>query len=286
MPTLAAGQTRQTRTSVNVNSEVAQQYLASLHPTDLEDVPALELLHTLLIDVSATSAAALTDVVDVDRLRNSVYRDAAGTLVVHRPDHAEPHLALLWPVAQHAEHHKECTTITGAHGDVFVVNNESGDVLPLPAVAPGRCAFGWGSAEAEAVNLYLAIVYSVVGVHAPVPRPRHRDHPCSFYGWLVRRNCDRDLHLGWMDAVRMVRADEPLRQVAAQAAHRTTSGPSSAAPTGAPVGTPLTGIAPPVGSTQFGPSFLGSANLGPTAPGTAAPRFGQARPVHTAARLY
>jgi len=151
-------------------------------------------------------------------LESDLYRDATGTLVVRQQEEEQTRLCLLWPVHQRPKEPNSATEIVGSQGEVFIMDHKSGEVTPLPAVGPGRCEYAWGTTDAEVVNLYLAIVYSVDGVQAPQPRPRHSEHPDSLYGWLARRDKHREICLGWEEARHLVEADRPLRDAAGQAA--------------------------------------------------------------------
>jgi hypothetical protein len=215
---LTVGNGRRTSRSIHVTSWVDHQYLTSLRSTDTDEVPALELLHTLFTDVTSTSAATLSKVIDLTDFGTDLYRDADETLVVRHNGSGGELLSLLWPVGLRPIEPTDVTTIVGYRGNVFITNPDTGAVVPLPAATTGRTSFGWGHPGPEVVNLYLALVHYVQGVQAPTPRPRYQDHPDSLYGWLIRQSPQRELRLRWPDAVRMVRADEPLRAAARDAA--------------------------------------------------------------------
>ncbi|NNJ63278.1 MAG: hypothetical protein HKP61_20575 [Dactylosporangium sp.] len=220
MSTPSAGQTRQTHASIPVTSEASQLYAAALQATDPNDVPAIELLRTMFADVSSVSTASLARTISNPSLRTSLYRDAGGTLVVRRHDDADACLSLLWPVGPRKTEHPETTKIVGSRGSVFLADEKSGDVVPLPATATTRHAFGWGMTDHRVVNLYLALVLAVSGERAPVPRPSYRDHPDSLYGWLARQDSRRDLEVPWPAVARMVDDDGPLRRAATDASSR------------------------------------------------------------------
>jgi hypothetical protein len=220
---LAIGHGHQTSRSIHATNRVVQQYLASLRSTDLDDVPVLELLHTLFSDVPSASTATLYKLLDISDFATGLYRDAAGTLVIRHSDTAGPRLSLLWPVGHLPGRSTENAAIVGQQGNVFLEGDDPSDIVPLPAASAGRCVYGWGSTGPEVVNLYLAIVYTVCGVQAPPPRPHLRDHADSLYGWLVRKDSDRELRISRTDLIRLVRADEPLRLAAKQSMNRPTS---------------------------------------------------------------
>jgi hypothetical protein len=218
---LTVGNGRRTSRSINVTSWVDHRYLNSLRPTGLDQVPVLELLHTMFPDVMATSAETLAKAVDGTDFATDLYRDADNTLVVMLHDTTGTVLSLLWPIGLRPSAPSDATSIVGYRGNVFIVDPGNPGVVPLPAAAPGHADFSWGQPGPGAVSLYLAIVHYVQGSQAPTPRPRFQDHPDSLYGWLIRQDPKRELRLRWPDAVRMVRADAPLRTVARTAAtHR------------------------------------------------------------------
>lgn len=224
---LTVGNGHHTSRSIHATNRVVQQYLASLRSTDLDDVPVLELMRTLFADIPSTSTATLYKIIDIGDFTTGLYRDAAGTLVIRHHDAAGPLLSLLWPVVGRPGSVPSVargeTSILGNDGNVFLVDEASGDLVPLPAATADRCGYGWGSPSTEVINLYLAIVHAVSGVRAPVPRPQFRDHPDSLYGWLLRKDRRRELRLSHADLTRMVRADEPLRLAARKAANRPTT---------------------------------------------------------------
>ena len=214
---LTVGHERRTSRSLHITSWADHQYLASLRSTDLDEVPIVELLNTLFSDVPSTSAATLSKVIDITDFATDLHRDGNDTLVIRHHDNTGAVLSLLWPIGLRPTEPTDRTSIVGYRGNVYVVNAGCTGVMPLPAAAIGRSDLGWGHPGPATVNLYLALVHCVQGVQAPAPRPRFQEHPDSLYGWLVRQDADRELRLRWPDAVRMVRADAPLRTVARSA---------------------------------------------------------------------